>query len=120
MATATKWLAKRLLELRRERGWSQPELAKRIGTSGAIVGRYERGEMTPSIEVVRKLAEAFGVTVDSLVCERDVPASLTDQGMLDRWRGLEALSAEERERILSVIDSLLRDAQARQAYARTG
>jgi hypothetical protein len=40
--------------------------------------------------------------------------------MLERWRTLDGLPAAERERILSVLDSLLRDAQARQAYAQTG
>ena len=46
--------AKRLHDLRRLKGWSQPEVGKLIGTSGAIIGRYERGEMTPSIEVAKK------------------------------------------------------------------
>ncbi len=44
-----KIFAGRLLALRKQRGWSQPELAKKIGISGAIIGRYERGEITPSI-----------------------------------------------------------------------
>ncbi|NOZ95401.1 MAG: helix-turn-helix transcriptional regulator, partial [Acidobacteria bacterium] len=46
----------KILELRKKQGWSQPQLGKMIGTSGAIIGRYERGEITPSIEVARKLA----------------------------------------------------------------
>jgi ribosome-binding protein aMBF1 (putative translation factor) len=33
-----------------------------ICTSGAIVGRHERGETSPPIEVAKKLAEAFGMT----------------------------------------------------------
>lgn len=36
--------------------------------------------------------------------------------MLARWREIDALEAPERERILSVVDSLVRDAKARQAY----
>lgn len=63
--------AKRLQALRKGRDWSQPELGKAIGTSGAIIGRYERGEMTPSIDVARKLADALGVTLDYLVAEEE-------------------------------------------------
>ena len=48
-------------------GWSQPEVGKLIGTSGAIIGRYERGKMTLSVEVAKKLAEAFRVTLYSAV-----------------------------------------------------
>jgi len=119
MKTQEKAIAvfpRRLQQLRKERGWSQPELAKMIGTSGTIIGRYERGDMTPSIEVARKLAEVFQVTLDYLVSEHDLPEILKDQEMLDRWRNLGELSSEDKERILSVVDSFLRDAKTRKAY----
>ena len=87
-----------------------------IGTSGAIIGRYERGEMMPSIEVAKKLAEAFGVTLDYLVAEADRLNVLQDTAMLKRWQALDTLTPEDRERIVSVVDSLLRDARARDAY----
>jgi transcriptional regulator with XRE-family HTH domain len=119
MAAEDKAFGNRLLNLRKERGWSQPELGKRIGTSGAIIGRYERGEITPSIEVAKKLADTFGVTLDFLVDDKDVPNILHDQAMLARWQAIDALEPSERERILSVVDSLVRDAKARQAYRMT-
>lgn len=116
MAAEDKAFGNRLLSLRKERGWSQPELGKQVGTSGAIIGRYERGEITPSIEVAKKLADAFGVTLDFLVGDKDVPNILHDQTMLARWQEIDALAPSERDRILSVVDSLVRDAKARQAY----
>ncbi|MAR92475.1 MAG: transcriptional regulator [Pseudomonadales bacterium] len=76
-----------------------------------MIGRYERGEITPSIEVAKKLADAFGVTLDFLVGDKDVPNILYDQTMLARWREIDALDASERDRILSVVDSLVRDAK---------
>lgn len=109
--------AAKLLRLRRERGWSQPEVGKLIGTSGAIVGRYERGEITPSIEVARKLADAFGVTVDFLVSDRELPEILKDREMLARWKALGEVPETDRQRILYLVDGLIRDAKARQAYA---
>ena len=120
MGPATQTFAQRLHELRRQHGWSQAELAQRIDTSGAIVGRYERGEMTPSIEVARRVAEVFGVTVDALLADSPLPDILRDRAMLGRWEALEALPPADRERILDLVDSLVRDAQARQAYAKTG
>ena len=116
MAAENKAFGNRLLNLRKEQGWSQPELGKQIGTSGAIIGRYERGEITPSIEVAKKLADAFGVTLDFLVGDKEVPNILHDQTMLARWQEIDALEHTERDRILSVVDSLVRDAKARQAY----
>jgi transcriptional regulator with XRE-family HTH domain len=107
---------RRLHELRKQHGWSQPDLGKKIGTSGTIIGRYERGEMTPSIEVARKLADVFGVTVDSLVANRGGPDILKSPEMLARWEAIDELPDEDRQRILFVVDGLIRDARARQAY----
>lgn len=121
MATDENVFGNRVLALRKQKGWSQPELGKVVGTSGAIVGRYERGEITPSIEVARKPADAFGVTLDYLVSDKnEVPNILQDKAMLERWQVIDSLVPPERERILSVLDSLVRDAKARQAYRATG
>lgn len=40
--------------------------------------------------------------------------------MLARWQAIGSLAPPERERILSVLDSLVRDAKARQVYRATG
>lgn len=64
MATDDNGFDHRLLVQREQHGWSPPELGKKVGTSEAIIGRHERGEIIPSIEVARKLTDAFGVTLD--------------------------------------------------------
>jgi transcriptional regulator with XRE-family HTH domain len=103
--------------LRKEQGWSQQQLAKKVGTSGPIVGRYERGEMTPSVEVAKKLAAAFGVTLDFLADDTGKSVEIKDKAMLQRLMEIEALDAEDQKTIVHVLDSLLRDAKARKAYA---
>lgn len=45
----------------------QSDLGKAIGTSGDIIGKYECWENVPSIDVVTKIADALGVTLDYLV-----------------------------------------------------
>jgi hypothetical protein len=37
--------------------------------------------------------------------------------MIERWRSLDQLPGDEHDRILYVVDGLIRDAQARRAYA---
>jgi transcriptional regulator with XRE-family HTH domain len=103
--------------LRKQHGWSQQQLAKMIGTSGPIVGRYERGEMTPSVEVAKKLADTFDVTLDFLVDDTGKTAEIKDKAMLQRIMELQALDAEDQKTIVHVLDSLLRDAKVRKAYA---
>ncbi len=92
-------------------------MAKKIGTSGPIVGRYERGEMTPSVEVAKKLADTFDVTLDFLVDDTGRTAEIKDKAMLQRIMDIQALDTEDQKTIVHVLDSLLRDAKAKKAYA---
>lgn len=108
--------AKRIQQLRKERGWSQPKIGEMIGTSGGVIGRYERAEITPSVEVAQKFARVFGVSVDYLISEDDSLDILKDREMLSRLRDLEELSKEDRERVLHFADLVIRDAKARKAY----
>jgi len=103
--------------LRKQQGWSQQQLAKKIGTSGPIIGRYERGEMTPSVEVAKKLADTFDVTLDYLVDDTGKAAEIKDKAMLQRIMDIQALDTEDQKTIVHVLDSLLRDAKAKKAYA---
>lgn len=107
----------KILALRKNKGWSQQQLAGQIGTSGPIIGRYERGEMTPSVEVAKKLADSFGITLDYLVDDTGRLAEIKDKAMLKRLTQIEELDQEEKNTIVQVIDSLLRDAKAKKTYA---
>lgn len=57
----TDRIATRVRDLRLERGWSQPELARRSELSNAMVSMVERGERTPSLEALSSLANALEV-----------------------------------------------------------
>jgi transcriptional regulator with XRE-family HTH domain len=107
----------KILKLRKNKGWSQQELAKKVNTSGPIIGRYEREEMTPSVDVAKKLAETFNVTLDYLVDATGSITEIKDKAMLNRLLEIEKLDSEEKKTIVHVIDSLLRDARARKTYA---
>ncbi len=108
----------KVLSLRKEKGWSQYELAKKIGTSGPIIGRYERNEIKPSIEVAKKIADSLGVSIDYLVDENDQFSELRDKKMLDRLSQIEHLPEPEKEHILTVLDAFLRDTKAKMAYSK--
>ncbi len=109
--------AKRIEELRTSKGWSQGELAKKFGTSAAIVGRYERGGSTPSIEVARKIADALEVTLDYMTDPESKLDAVRDQEMLGRLNRIAALPDDDRTRIIELVDALIRDSNARAAYS---
>ena len=53
--------------LRNVKGYSQEEVAERIGVSRQAYAKWEKGETVPDVERCQKLAELYGVTIDSLV-----------------------------------------------------
>ena len=52
-------LADDVLELRMERGWTQAELAERVGTKQANISRLENGLANPTLRFLEKLGEVF-------------------------------------------------------------
>ena len=59
--------AKRLRECREKMGYSKMEAAKRIGISQPAYLRYEAGERTPSLQVIKEIAEVFQTSPDYLI-----------------------------------------------------
>ena len=60
-------LAMKLKELRKQRGWTQPVLAKKSGLSPGYIARVETGRHDPKLSTLVKLAKALGVTVSELL-----------------------------------------------------
>ena len=67
----------RIAALRRDAGWSQAELGKRLRVSASAVGMYEQGRREPSADTLVTLSRTFGVTVDYLLT--GTPIVLPDQ-----------------------------------------
>jgi transcriptional regulator with XRE-family HTH domain len=100
--------------LRKRKGLSQGDLGKAVGTSGDIIGKYERDEVKPSIEVASKIADALEVGMDFLMGK--TTAEL-DKKTLKRLQDIQKLPTEERDMVFKVIDSLLRDYKTKQVHA---
>lgn len=108
---------KRLRECRENKKLSQSSLAKEVNVHQSLIGKYERDEVRPSIDVALKLAEVLDTTVGYLIGELDDNEVLKDNSMLKRLIDIEKLSKSDKDCMLFLIDGLLRDAKARQAYA---
>lgn len=94
----------RLLEARKKRGLSQGELADYLGTKGPAIGRYERDEMKPSIEVAAKMADYLEVSLDYLVGKIDIEV---DPKTAKRILEVSKFNEEDREHVFSVIDAFI-------------
>ena len=57
--------------LRKEKGLTQPQLAEKIGVHVAQVRRYEAGTSQPTLDVIRAIAVALGISADELLFAKD-------------------------------------------------
>lgn len=60
-------LAKKMIELRKQNGLSQQDLADRLGVSRQAISRWETGAVQPLADSVKSLAQVFQVSTDYLL-----------------------------------------------------
>ena len=62
-------LGRRLRELRKSRRMSLYDVERRTGRHFSTIGKYERGERRPSVDMLRELAELYEVSLTDLLAE---------------------------------------------------
>ena len=98
---------KKLREAREAKGFSQAELAKQIDSYHSIIGKYERDEVKPSIDVVRKLANVMDTTVGYLLGETEDRELLKDPSMLKRLNDIAKFPEQDKSCILYALDAMI-------------
>ena len=65
--------AERLIQLRKEHGFSQEELAAKLGVSRQAVSKWERGEASPDTDNLIALAKLYQISLDELLDHKVEP-----------------------------------------------
>lgn len=103
----------RLMLIRKEKNLSQTKLAKMVGVHPNVLGRYEREEARPFVEMAMQLANALEVSLDYLVGTAEMEL---DAATVKRLEEMAKLPPEAKSQIFMVMDALIRDFKARQTY----
>ncbi len=103
-------LGDRIARLRKERGYSQIELAERIGIIQALVSDYETGKLRLTAEMAVRFARALEVTTDELLQpgkgkRRPLKPS---RKVLRRLEIIESLPSHQQQTVLKTIDTMLK------------
>lgn len=107
-------IGSKISTLRKQKNWSQGEHAQKIDASWEIIGKYERNENLPSIEMVAKMAKAFEVTVDFLIGERENAAF--DKEIVERINDIQKMDPDTRNILFNVIDTYIHNFKTKQAF----
>jgi len=108
-------LGKKIFELRTEKGITREKLGSMIETSGAIIGKYERNERTPSVEIARKIALALNVSLDYLVGNIE---DKLDSKILKKIQEIQKLPSDDKNHLFYIVDNILQNVRTKQAFAK--
>lgn len=105
---------KRITEQRQKKGLNQAQLAAQAEITPAALSQIEKGDRTPSLPVLRRLADALGVSIDFLA-GRSKASNFEDvlmhEGTRSFFQGFRDLSSEDQSTILKNIDFLRAQAE---------
>ncbi len=95
----------RVVMLRKQKGWTQQQLADQVGVKVLQIRRYESGASQPTLDAIRRLALALGVTTDELIFDKDERGP--DEDLKLQFEALTRFSPEEKKVVKAVLESLI-------------
>ena len=105
-------IGKTIAQLRKEKGWTQIELAEKLQVSDKAVSKWEKDSGTPSIEFFPALAEIFGVSIDYIMTGKNaneinkkLGASTTSEKLEQEAELKQNWGKEEERKIASVLEN---------------
>lgn len=101
-------LADKIINLRKKNGWSQEELAEKLGVTRQSISKYEGAQSIPDLDKILKLSEIFGVTTDYLIKdeleEEEYAPSQMHENESESDRSVHKVTMEMANEYLQIID----------------
>ncbi len=106
-------LGQRMARLRKEKGYTQVELAEKIGIIQVLISDYERDKLRPHPEVIVRFAQALEVTTDEILGVKTSPTAGTKPSLktLRRLKKIEDLPLSQQKVLFKTIDNFLKGAE---------
>jgi transcriptional regulator with XRE-family HTH domain len=102
-------IGQRLVRIRKERGFTQVEVAEKIGIIQSLVSSYENNVLKLSAEMAVRFARALGVSTDDLLeTKRAKPSIKPSRKVLRRLESIESLPSHHQQTVLKTIDTMLK------------
>ena len=99
----------RLAHIRKDRGFTQIELAERVGMIQVLISDYELGKLRPYADIVARLAGALGVSTDELLGLTPIAKrnGVHNRRFLRRLQAVDTLPKRDQDALLRTIDAFL-------------
>jgi transcriptional regulator with XRE-family HTH domain len=112
----TDWMSfsARFLQLRKQHGLTQPQMAERVGIHLTQVRRYESGEAQPSLDILKRIAITFSVSADWLIFEEDEREPQDELKL--KFEAVKQMDEEEQRSVTEILDALILKHQAKRLF----
>lgn len=91
--------------LRKSKGWTQLDLANKLGVTIGVISHWEKGIRQPKMEMIGTIADLFGVGADLLFKDLRLEQNPKENELINN---VKLLSPEEQEKVLTMIDLIKR------------
>lgn len=98
-----KLMGNRMKKKRTELGLSQKDLAEQVEVTPPAINRFEKGEKSPSIDTLVKLAKILGVSTDYLLGTESDDDIFIDKDISGAFKDFKLLTTEHRHMVLANI-----------------
>jgi transcriptional regulator with XRE-family HTH domain len=98
---------KKIAKLRKERGWTQPELAEKMATTVKAITYYEREAKNPTAKTIEKFAAIFNVPTSFFISEQKKPKRGPFTRLDKLTERLSKLPRSEQKVIIDMLESYL-------------
>ena len=107
---AHRYIGRNIYELRKKRGWSQSDLARKLDKKTSTISSYETDSKTPSVDTIIAMSELFGVSIDELIYGENAEVLSTKH-----------LAAEQKRAVADLLQglTLYNDGNDKDGLART-
>jgi transcriptional regulator with XRE-family HTH domain len=115
-ADLRKAFGQRLKSLRKEKGFTQKEVAAHLGVLHTHFNKYESGMAAPPFEKLVLLAKLLGTSLDFLVLGQvpDDAAFKANTGLLERFKRIQSFDRRDQETVAEVIDAMIAKSQMKE------
>lgn len=100
----------KLRVLRKNKGWSQGQLAQKIGADLQRVSKYERGVIWPTMELMVQIARVFEVSVDYLIRDKEdaTISKIKNSDLRHQLEEVNNLPDEDQRTVVSFLDAFVK------------
>ena len=102
--------AKKLSKLRKEKGLTQQEMAKKVGVGIAQIRRYEKGTSSPTLKVIKNIAKTLGTSTDELIFDKNegvAPAIILDRNLLIQFEIVSRMDSHDKDAVKTILESMI-------------